>query len=243
MADEPKEETGEPSATHEISKTKSLKLQPSAEFAAEQATRTGPQISLPSSPASAETPAASAPEPAAPTPVEPSYTPAPDPLAQQMQAQVAPVEKPAPETPVAQPVVPAAFQAPEQNPGASKAASHHSPDPSQQFTLTSEAAIIENEASAAASLFNGLTLALGLLSSLSYIVLFHVTKNEWVPLAVVVVLALAAVFFSFKSYATTRSMNPLTVIGLVGATVGLLLIANIYIAEWALRSLFGGFGL
>lgn len=158
-----------------------------------------------------------------------------------MQAQAAPVETPEPDTPPAQPIVPQAFQAPEQAAASAKAQSQ-SHAQAQQFALTSEAALTENEAQASAALFSGLTLALGLLASLSYIVVFYLSKNGWAANIVTAVLAAAAIACSFKSYGVRQALNPVTVIGLVGAILGLLFVANILLAEWALQSLFSGYG-
>jgi|GEM_PF-2723204 len=245
MPDEPKTEVTEPKDEGVLSKSKNLKLQPSAEFVAEREAETGPQISLPSSPAASTQPQAASTPTHEPQPTEPApnYTPAPDPLDLQAQAQAAPAETLTSNAPHAKPVVPAAFQSPEQVAATSKERSHHDQPAAQQFTLSSEAALEASEASASASLFSGMTLILGLLASLSYMVLFSVSKNEWVAAVVVVLMVVGAVLCSFKSYSSTGSMNPVTVMGLASAMFGLIFVASIYIAEWALRSMFGGFGL
>lgn len=235
MPDEPKQETSQPSATPEISKTKSLTLQPSAEFVAEQATTTGPQISLPSSPAptavspqETSQPVAPVAQPASPQPP----TPLPDPInTPQAAAPVTVVEA----APLAQPVVPAAFQTSEQVAAAAKT-QPHAAAPSQQFTLTSDTAFAENEFQASAKLYEIGTAVLGLASSMSYIGIAYFTSNLWVIGVVCAVLALAAIVAAFLSYRNTKTMTPLSVMGMAAATVTIVFIGNAIISYLAFTS-------
>lgn len=236
MSDEPKPEAAEASTDEKkLSTTKSLTLQPSAEFVAEQESTTGPQISLPSSPAGAAD-AAPTPPPETPVAPDPEYTPAPDPLAQQMQAQSVPVEKPRPETPLAQPVVPEAFQAPEQT--ATKA--HHTP-PAQQFVLTSEAAAAEKEANAMTSLLEGGTLAAGFAAMLVYSPGGYWIRNEWVIAGISTILVAVSVACAVLRYRAKNNLGVASTIGLAAATFSILTLVQFIIIEVFLRNM-GGSG-
>lgn len=236
MSDEPKQETGEPSATHELSNTKSLKLQPSAEFAAEQAAQTGPQISLPSSPAPAATPVA-APAPQS-TPV-PTAAPAAD--TPPLNVPDLSTPQPAAETPVAQPVVPAAFQTPEQVAAATKEHSHQPPAQPQPFMMTSEMAAAEDEARASATLFEVGTAVLGFASSMSYIGLSYFFNNLWLIGGVCTLLAIAAIVVAFIAYGRSEKVTPLSVVGIAAATVMLVYVGNAVVTYLAFKSAVGGY--
>jgi len=94
---------------------------------------------------------------------------------------------------------------------------------------------------ASAAMDEALTLIAGVASSTSYILISYLSKNMWVTAIVSAALAGFAIYFALRNYGRDGKMGPLTVIGLAAATVAIVSVANILIAQLMIRSTFGNY--
>ena len=151
------------------------------------------------------------------------------------------------------PEAPAVQSAPapasEQDQVAKKEAASQSvyPDPDQiktatarPFSPTSPSEQERGFSLAAAAMDEGLTLALGVASSVSYLLVVYFIKSFWGATAVGGVLAVLAVYFAVRNYSSSGKITPFTVIGLAAATTTLVGVLNTLLARALLSSALSG---
>ncbi len=84
-------------------------------------------------------------------------------------------------------------------------------------------------------------LIFGVASSTSYILIVYLVKNLWATAIVSAALAAAAIFFAISDYRISGKSSPLTIVGLSAATVTLVYIANILVAQAFIHSALSGY--
>lgn len=89
----------------------------------------------------------------------------------------------------------------------------------------------------ASSAFNeAIVLITGLASSTAYLLLLYFVKNIWAIIIISFILAMVAVVFAILNYRKTKSVSPLTVIGLSAATYTIVTVASFAIAALLVNS-------
>lgn len=81
-----------------------------------------------------------------------------------------------------------------------------------------------------------IVLIAGIASATAYILILYLVKNLWATAIVSVGLALLAIIISFLDYRNTKHMSPFSVVGLSAATITIVYVANILIAQAVINS-------
>lgn len=106
------------------------------------------------------------------------------------------------------------------------------PTPFQPASLPSD-----NQYNEASSAFQeAIVLILGIASSTIYIVLLYFVKNLWAIGVVSFVVAIIAVVVAIINYRKSKTVSPLTVVGLSAATYTIVSVANIVTAQIVINS-------
>ncbi len=95
----------------------------------------------------------------------------------------------------------------------------------------------DNQYAQASSAFKeAIVLIAGLASSTAYILLLYFVKNIWATIIISFILAMIAVVFAILNYRKSKSVSPLTVIGLSAATYTIVTVASFAIAALLVNS-------
>jgi VIT1/CCC1 family predicted Fe2+/Mn2+ transporter len=87
-----------------------------------------------------------------------------------------------------------------------------------------------------------ITLVAGIASATLYIIVGYFTKSAMATAVVAVALAAVAIFYAITNYRVSSRMTPLSVIGVSAATVTMIYVANMLIAQVMVRSILNGSG-
>lgn len=116
------------------------------------------------------------------------------------------------------------------------------PDPTQIRSQLPAYPAEELRKAEAAIASSSLTLVMGIASPLSYWMVLYFTKNTWMMGIVSVLLAAGAIYFAVNNYRTNRELSPSTVIGLAAATITVVNVGNVIVAQLMVRSTLSSLG-
>ncbi len=93
----------------------------------------------------------------------------------------------------------------------------------------------------ASALAEAKVLVCGVASATSYVLIVYLVKNLWITAIVSALLALAAIFFAISASNKGSRTGPLAIIGISAATITLVYIANLIVAQAILHSYASGY--
>jgi len=106
------------------------------------------------------------------------------------------------------------------------------PAPFQPASLPSD----DRYAQASSAFNEAIVLISGLASSTVYLLLLYFVKNIWATIIISLILAIVAVVFAILNYRKSKTVSPLTVIGLSAATYTIVTVASFAIAALLVNS-------
>jgi hypothetical protein len=103
-----------------------------------------------------------------------------------------------------------------------------------------ESSANDNYQQASSSLYQAIVLVCGAGSSAGWLLASYFSHNTWVAMIVAVLLAAVAIFFAVRDYSFTQRLSPLSIVGISGATLTLILVGDYWLLRLIIHSALSG---